>query len=72
MTKKTNISSKALSACAKAASRQAVRTAQANKVSYTVQKGRSIVQHRPDGTEEIIGTLPKAYVRPATKRYRVT
>ena len=71
MTKKTTISSKALSACAKAASRQAVRAAQANKVSYTVQEGRSIVQHRSDGTKEVVGKLPKAYVKPATKRYRV-
>jgi hypothetical protein len=71
MSKKTNISSKALSACAKAASTQAVRTAKANNVGYTVQKGRSIVRHNADGTTETVGTLPKAYVKPAAKRYRV-
>ncbi|QBG48148.1 hypothetical protein EGM51_12355 [Verrucomicrobia bacterium S94] len=72
MTKKTNISSKELSACAKAASTEAIRKAKANDVSYTVQEGRSIVQHRSDGTKRVVGTLPKAYVKPAEKRYRVS
>lgn len=71
MSKKTKISSKALSACAKAASTQAVRDARASKVDYTVQEGKSIVRHRSDGTKRVIGTLPKAYVKPAAKSYRV-
>jgi len=71
MSKKTNISSKALSACAKSASVQAVKNARANKVSYTVQEGKSIVRHRSDGSKEVVGTLPKAYVKSTAKRYRV-
>ena len=65
------ISSKDLDACAKEASRQAVQSAQANKVPYTVQEGRNIVQHQTDGTKKVVGTLPKAYVRPLSKSYRV-
>lgn len=71
MTKKTNISSKALKACAKAASTQAVREARSNKVDYTVQEGRSIVRHNSDGTKTVVGTLDKAFVKPVAKRYRV-
>ena len=71
MSKKINISSKELNACAKAASTQAVRDARANKVGYTVQEGRSIVRHKSDGTKKVIGTLPKAYVKSPVKSYRV-
>ena len=71
MSKKTNISSKALSECAKAASTQAVKDARASKVAYTVQEGRSIVRHRSDGTKKVVGNLPKAYVKSTTKSYRV-
>ncbi len=69
MSTDTTISSKALSACAKAASTQAVKTAKANNVDYTVQEGRKIVRHSSDGTKEIIGTLEKAYIKPAIKHY---
>ena len=65
------ISSKELETCAKAASHKAVRVARAQKVAFTVQQGRSIVQHRADGSKKVVGTLTKAFVRPALKNYRV-
>ena len=71
MTKKTNISTKDLKACAQAASKRAVERAQAMKIPYTVQEGRKIVQRQSDGTKTLVVTLPKAYVKPAIKRYRV-
>jgi hypothetical protein len=71
MSRTKELSSKKLNACAKAASKQAVRNAKENNVSYTVQEGRNIVQHRADGTKKVISTLPKAYVKPAAKSYRV-
>lgn len=71
MARTKEISSKELNACAKAASKQAVRNAKENNVPYTVQEGKNIVQHRSDGTKRVISTLPKAYVKPAVKSYRV-
>ncbi len=68
---KVNISSKALSTCARKASTKAVKRAKASKVAYTVQEGRSIVRHNPDGTKSVVGKLPKARVKPTAKRYRV-
>ena len=68
---KKNISSKDLAACAKAASTRAVERAQAMNIPYTVQQGRKIVQHKPDGTTRVVETLDKAYVKPAVRRYRV-
>jgi hypothetical protein len=71
MSRETNISKKALSTCARKASVRAVKKAKASNVAYTVQQGRSIVQHSPDGTTEVVGMLSKARVKPAAKRYRV-
>ena len=71
MRKKKTISSEELQVCAKAASQRAVERAVAMKIPYTVQQGRNIVEHRPDGTTEIVGTLPKAYVKPTVRNYHV-
>jgi hypothetical protein len=71
MSKKTELSSKELQACATAASKRAVERARARKISYTVQEGRNIVQRNADGTKIIIETLPKAFIKPTTKRYRI-
>ncbi len=71
MDKNREISSKALQACATAASKRAVERAEARKIPYTVQEGRNIVQRNADGTKTVLETLPKAYVKPALKRYRV-
>jgi hypothetical protein len=65
------ITSEELSICAIAASKEAIRRAKANGIAYTSQQGRNIVQHRADGTTKIIEILPKAFVKPAIKRYRV-
>jgi len=72
MSLKREISSKELQACAKAASKQAVERAKAMNIPYTVQEGLSIVQHFSDGTTKVVGTLSKAYVKPATRRYQMT
>jgi hypothetical protein len=69
--KKTTISTEELQACAKAASKRAVERAEALKIPYTVQQGRDLVEHRPDGTTKIVGRLPKAYVKPAVSRYHI-
>jgi len=65
------ITSEELKECASAASKEAVQRAKANGIAYTAQRGRDIVQHRADGTTKVVGKLPKAYVKPAAKRYRV-
>ncbi|MFA6714395.1 MAG: hypothetical protein WCS27_03410 [Victivallaceae bacterium] len=69
---KTRISSKELAVCAEAASRRAVERAQAQKIPYTVQEGRKIVKHFPNGNKEVTHTLPKAYVKTDSKRFRVS
>ena len=71
MKKKETISREELQVCARAASKRAVQRAEAMKIPYTVQRGRSIVEHFPDGTTKIVGRLPKAYVKPAVSRYHV-
>ncbi|RKX41923.1 MAG: hypothetical protein DRP64_10645 [Verrucomicrobia bacterium] len=71
MSRDKEISSKDLSACAKAASKRAVERAQAMRIPYTVQEGRKIVQHCSDGTKKTVETLPKAYFKPAVKRRSV-
>lgn len=68
---KTNISSKKLAACAKAASTHAVKRAQAQKIPYTVQEGRNIVKHFPDGNKKVTHKLPKAYLKTDSKHFRV-
>ena len=71
MTKKLDISAETLAECARTASKKAIRAAQENHVNYTVQEGRSIVEHKSDGTKQTIGHLDKAYARPSVKRYRI-
>ncbi len=68
---KSDISSKELAVCAKEASRHAVARAQAMKIPYTVQEGRRIVRRNPDGSKDLLETLPKAFVVPAKKRYKI-
>jgi hypothetical protein len=65
------ITSKELDSCAKAASKRAVERAKALRIPYTVQEGKRIVEHRPDGSTVVIETLDKAFVRADKKRYRV-
>jgi hypothetical protein len=65
------ISSEELIECARVASQKAIESAKTNGVPYTVQEGRNIVKHSPDGTTTVLDTLPKAYVRPKTKYYRI-
>lgn len=65
------ISSKELDSCARAASKRAVERAKALRIPYTVQEGKQIVEHRPDGSKVVVETLDKAFVRPEKKRYRV-
>lgn len=68
---KDTISSKDLQKCAKAASKRAVEHARARHIPYTVQKGRNIIEHQADGSIKIVGTISKAFVKPAAKLYRV-
>jgi hypothetical protein len=69
--KKTTITREELQECALAASRRAVERAKALRIPYTVQQGRNIVEHRPDGSEVIVGRLEKAYVKPTATRYHI-
>jgi len=48
---------KKLAACAREASRDAVRAAFAAGLSITIAKGDKIVEVAPDGTETIIGDI---------------
>jgi hypothetical protein len=70
-TLKDHISSRDLETCAKAASKRAVERAKALRIPYTVQEGKNIVEHRPDGSKVIIETLDNAFVRVKEKRYRI-
>ena len=68
---KHDLSSDELKTLARAASKRAVERARAMKISYTVQEGKRIVQHQPDGKKKIIGQLKKAFVKPSQKSYRI-
>lgn len=68
---KDRISSKDLEKCAQAASKRAVERAKALRIPYTVQEGRKIVEHQPDGSKRIIGILVKAFVKPSARRFKV-
>jgi hypothetical protein len=68
---KNNISSKDLIACAEAASKRAVERAQAMNIPYTVQEGRKIVQHLPDGTTKVVEMLDKAYAVSSEKCFHI-
>ncbi len=69
---KNTITSRELAACAQAASKRAVERAQAKQIPYTVQEGRNIVKHAADGSTIIVQTLPKAYVKPTSKHFKIT
>ena len=68
---KETITSKELIACAEAASRRAVERAQAKQIPYTIQEGRNIVQHAADGSTKIVQILPKAYIKPTSKHFKI-
>ena len=68
---KDEISTEELQQCALQASIAAQERAKALRISYTMQEGRKIVRRNPDGGKEVVGILPKAYVRPKQKSYRV-
>ena len=55
----------------KAASRAAVRDAYARGLSVTFKRGKRIVRRSPDGSEEIVMELDKAYVRPTQRIYKL-
>jgi len=46
-----------LAACARAASRDAVKAAFAAGLSITIAKGDKIVEVAPDGSEKVIGVI---------------
>ncbi len=68
---KSEISSKELAECAKAASKRAVERAQAQGIPYAVQIGKKIVLRHTDGHEELLETLPHAYLKTTKKRYKI-
>ncbi len=65
------ITSEELKECASIASKEAVKRARANGISYTAQQGRRIIQHQADGTTVVIDVLSKAYVKPTVKIYSI-
>ena len=65
------LSAEKINAIAQKASRLAVERAEALGIPYTIQKGCRIVEIHPDGSEKIVGTLKKAFVKPTAYRYRV-
>ena len=68
---KSEISSKKLAECAKAASKRAVEHAQVQGIPFAVQEGKKIVLYHADGHKELLETLPSAYIKPAKKRYKI-
>jgi ribosomal protein L32 len=68
---KSEISSKELARCAKAASRRAIDRAKAQGIPFAVQEGKQILLHHADGHKELLETLPQAYLKPSKKRYKI-
>ena len=68
---KTEISSEELADFAKAASRRAVERAQVQGISVVSQEGEQIVRHHSDGKTEVLSTIPKPFVTPAKRRYKL-
>ena len=68
---KSEISSKALAACAQDASKKAVQKAFALGIAVARQRGTKIVRQYPDGRTEVVGHSQKASVKPSRRRYRI-
>jgi hypothetical protein len=63
------MTSKELSKSAKKASQKAVADAFAKGLSITVQRGKRIVKVSPDGKEEILTVLDRAYMKTDKKSF---
>lgn len=63
------MTSKELSTSAKKASRKAVADAFSKGLSITVQRGKRIVKVFPDGTEETLTNLERAYIKSDKKSF---
>lgn len=68
---KDEITTEELAAQAKKASKRAIERAKALGVPYTVQEGKKIITKHPDGSEEVIKTLPRAYCVPPKKKLTI-
>ena len=68
---KEDITTEELAVQAKKASKRAIEKAQALGVPYTVQEGKKLVKHYPDGRKEVIDVLPKAYFQPKKASYTI-
>ncbi len=55
----------------KTASRAAVRDAYARGLSVTFKRGKRIIRRSPEGHEETVMELEKAYVRPKKPTYKI-
>lgn len=69
---KTDISSKDLAGHAKAASHRAVERAKAQGISVVSQEGCQIIVSHADGTKDVLQTMPKAFVTPEKRRYKIS
>ncbi len=65
------MTTKDLSRSAKNASRKAVADAFSKGLPITVQRGKRIVKVFPDGTEELISNLERAYVKADKKSFSI-
>lgn len=69
---KEDITTEELARYAKKASKRAIERAKALRVPYTVQEGRRIVKHYPDGRKEVLDVLPRAYVKAPKENLKIT
>ena len=65
------MSGKDIAKAFKSASRSAGDRAKANGHSVVLKRGRKIVRRSPEGIEQVVRTLDKAFVRAGSKTFKV-
>jgi len=66
-----DITTEELAIQAKKASKRAIEKAKALGIPYTVQEGKRIITKNPDGSEDIIKILPRAYCVAPKKKLKI-
>lgn len=68
---RSNIPKKSLIESVRKATTEAVKKTRQFGCAITYQSGKKIIKKYPDGREEILDILDRAYVRPSKKSYKI-
>ncbi|MDH3348488.1 MAG: hypothetical protein OEM02_10390 [Desulfobulbaceae bacterium] len=68
---RSNIPKKKLIESVRKATTEAVKKAQELGCAITYQSGKKIVKKHPDGQEEVLEILDRAYIRTSKKSYKI-